>query len=330
MPTPLVRSGKWNNQLQTIALVFALGCLNVLVGWLLFGNVGVWAALILTLLGVMLAPGLSPATVLRMYHAQPVTHPAAPELMQLFNDLKRNAALPIPVSLFYVPSKLPNAFAVGNQHEAAVAVSDGLLRILPPRELAGVLGHELAHIRHNDLRVMVTADAVARVTSTFARIGFLMLLFGFPAFLMGGFRAPWLVAGAVLFLAPTVAVFLQLALSRSREFNADLGAVELTHDPRGLAMALERIERVARGGWLRRWLGNSADRGQPAWLRTHPPTEERVARLLAVEQSLGDPPVSTHPGPPHFDTASPRHIPLATRPRVHTRPGWHPASGLWY
>ncbi len=100
MPTPLVRSGKWNNQLQTIALVFALGCLNIVVGWLLFATIGVWAAVILTMLGVLLAPGLSPATVLRMYHAQPVSHPTAPELMELFNKLKRLAALPMPVSLF--------------------------------------------------------------------------------------------------------------------------------------------------------------------------------------------------------------------------------------
>lgn len=214
---------------------------------------------------------------------------------------------------------MPNAFAVGNQVEAAVAVTDGLLRILPPRELAGVLGHELAHIRHNDLRVMVTADAVARVTSTFARIGFLVLIFGFPAFLMGGFRAPWLVAGAVLFLAPMVAVFLQLALSRSREFNADLGAVELTRDPRGLALALERIERVARGGWLRRWLGNPADRGQPAWLRTHPPTEERVARLLEVDSPSAIHPLQ--PTPAHRTSSSPRPATSPSPPAPAFTPG---------
>lgn len=330
MPTSLVRQGKWHNWFQLLVLVGALGCLNVLVGGLLFGRPGGWAALVLTILGAALATGISPLAVLRMYRARPLSHPDAPELCAMFGELKRRAALPTAVSLHYIHSRIPNAFAVGNSSEAAVAVTDGLLRMLTPRELAGVLAHELSHIRHNDLRVMVTADAVARVTSLFARIGFVMLMLGFPAVLLGtGIGRAWLFAGAVLFAAPVVAALLQLALSRSREFQADLGAVELTHDPRGLAMALEKIERASGEGWLRRMLGPLPDRSQPALLRSHPATQERIRRLLEIEQSMARE-TSTAPAPPHFLPAVRHVVPVSGDTRVRSQPAWHAGSGLWY
>lgn len=333
MPTAIVRRGKWNNRAQTMVLFFALTSLNALVGWLMFGTPGLWLALVLSVLGALFAPGLSPVVVLKMFHARPITRAVAPELVELFDELKRRSGLAIPIHLFLIPSRMPNAFATGNDSEAAVAISDGLLRILSPRELAGVMAHELSHIRHRDLRVMVTADAVARVTSLFARVGFLILIFGFPAFLLGYLHRPWLIAGAVMFLAPLFAIVLQLALSRSREFQADLGAVELTRDPAGLASALARIERVAGGHWWQRVLGGGVSRGQPAWLRTHPPTPERIAALMEVAESLQTPEEAesapTLQGP-HLRSGR-RHLSIGdSGNRVRQGPVWHAASGLWY
>ena len=211
----------------------------------------------------------------------------------------------------YVPSAVVNAFATGSKQEASIALTDGLLRSLSPRELAGVLAHEIAHIASEDLRVMGLADSVSRFTSLLALMGQIAILLSLPALLVGAAEVYW--PGLLLLAAsPQLALLAQLGLSRVREFDADRLAAELTGDPQGLASALAKIERVSRS-W-RAWLGWGNP--EPSWLRTHPATQERIARLL----TLAPGPASALPfHAPHFLPES------AVTPRP---PRWHP-SGLW-
>jgi heat shock protein HtpX len=166
-----------------------------------------------------------------------------------------------------------------------VGITDGLLRTMSPRELAGILAHELSHLRFGDTHLMALGAVFSRMTAAMSQIGQLLLLLFLPAVLMG---APFIsFAGLlVLIFAPLASTLLQLALSRSREFNADLGAVELTGDPTGMASALEKLERSQWGSWwMRIFLPYRA--AQPNVLRTHPATEERIRRLRQLANDTG-------------------------------------------
>jgi heat shock protein HtpX len=175
-----------------------------------------------------------------------------------------------------------NAFAAGRRAEAVLAVTDGLLHRLSARELAGVLAHELTHVQHNDIGVMGVADVVSRLTSLLSLVGQALVLIDLPLILFSDRAMPWL-ALLVLLSAPTLSALLQLALSRSREFDADLGAVRLTGDPTGLACALEKLDYYPSGRW-----GHIFPPGRrtppPSLLRSHPATQERIRRLRALAE----------------------------------------------
>lgn len=268
----------WINRLQTLLLILTLPGIAALAGWLLLGDIGLWIALGAVLLPLLWESGAASGLTLRLYRARPLSPAAAPELWRALAELAQRAGLPAVPVPHHVPSPVVNAFAVGNAQRSAIALTDGLLRGLSGREIAGVLAHEVAHIAHGDLSVMGLADYVSRLTSLFALAGQFMLLLALPWMWVMAVEINWW--GLVLLaLAPQIALLAQLGLSRVREFDADRLAAELTGDPQGLASALARIERVSRSwrsvllpGW-----GNP----EPSWLRTHPATEERIRRLLA-------------------------------------------------
>ena len=303
------------NRSQAVLLITAMGTLVSLSGYAFAGGFGLLLAL--GTIGMIALSGsrIGAAFVLRSYQARPIQPQRAPELHQLFSALAQRARISPPPRLYYVPSKVMNAFAVGQGDDAAVAVTDGLLRALNPRELAGVLAHELSHVRHQDIYIMGLADAFSRVTALLGQLGQLLILLSIPAFLMG-YDFP-LLGALILFLAPGASALLQLALSRSREYHADIGAVELTGDPAGLANALAKIEQV-QGSWLERILLPGRREQQPALLRTHPHTHERVERLKAL---AFDYPASTLPRPANFL--------LQNSPTVRPKPRWH-WHGSWY
>jgi heat shock protein HtpX len=189
--------------------------------------------------------------------------------------------------LYYVPSAMLNAFAVGSPRDAAIALTDGILRHLDLRELTGVLAHEISHVRNRDLWLMNLADLTGRLTRMMSLLGFGLLIIGLPMWLGGAGHLPWLLLPLLMF-APQLTVLLQLALSRSREFDADLDAAGLTGDPAGLASALVKLERHQRGLWERILLpGHRLP--EPSLLRSHPPTEERIARLAALSGAAAEP-----------------------------------------
>ncbi|MBI4987026.1 MAG: M48 family metalloprotease [Rhodocyclales bacterium] len=270
----------WVNRLQSAVLVlFMLGLLTLL-GAVLLGRDGAWMTLGAGLIALILEPAASSRLTLRMYRALPIRADEAPQLWLTVRTLAARAGLPAQPTLHYVPSAVANAFAVGNARACAIALSDGLLRGLSPRELTGVLAHEIAHVAHGDLRVMGLADYLSRLTSLLALMGYGMLLATVPLLLLGDLVIDWRALG-LLILAPQLALLAQLGLSRVREFEADMAAVALTGDPQGLIAALRRIDQESRG-WreiLMPGLGNS----EPSWLRTHPALTERIRRLMTLQ-----------------------------------------------
>jgi len=246
---------------------------------------------------------------LRLYGARPLHPNEAPDLWAVLRELAARAGLPAVPVPHYVPSGVVNAFATGTKHHAAIALTDGLLRSLTPRELTGVLGHEIAHIANEDLRVMGLADSISRLTHLLALLGQIMLLFSLPALLWGTVAIQW-PALLLLAVSPQLALLAQLGLSRVHEFDADRLTAELTGDPQGLALALAKIERESRARLLPGW-GNP----EPSWLRTHPATTERIQRLRELADSMAPQPLHSSPFLPD--------IPLAPRP-----PRWR-ASGVW-
>lgn len=303
---------RWLNRLQTALLVLTLPGIAAVAGSLLLGDGGLWLALAAAGFTLLLEPAAASGLTLRLYGARPLYPDEAPDLWAVLRELAARAGLPAVPVPHYVPSVVVNAFATGSKHHAAIALTDGLLRSLTPRELTGVLGHEIAHIANEDLRVMGLADSISRLTHLLALLGQLAIVLSLPALLLGVAEVNW-PALLLLAVAPQLALLAQLGLSRVREFDADRLAAELTGDPHGLASALAKIERVSRS-W-RAWLLPGWGNPEPSWLRTHPATAERIERLL----ELAPPPAM-----PPFPSA--RFVPEVT---VSPRPPRWRTGGLW-
>ncbi|WP_112070673.1 zinc metalloprotease HtpX [Klebsiella grimontii] len=303
---------RWLNRLQTALLVLTLPGITAVAGSLLLGDGGLWLALAAAGFTLLLEPAAASGLTLRLYGARPLYPDEAPDLWAVLRELAARAGLPAVPVPHYVPSGVVNAFATGSKHHAAIALTDGLLRSLTPRELTGVLGHEIAHIANEDLRVMGLADSISRLTHLLALLGQLAIVLSLPALLLGVAEVNW-PALLLLAVAPQLALLAQLGLSRVREFDADRLAAELTGDPHGLASALAKIERVSRS-W-RAWLLPGWGNPEPSWLRTHPATAERIERLL----ELAPPPAM-----PPFPSA--RFVPEVT---VSPRPPRWRTGGLW-
>jgi len=284
--------------------------------WTLWGDAGIVWAFVVVALALALSPSIPPGLVLSLYRARPIGRAEFPDGYALLDELAARAALPATPVLYYIASSTLNAFAVGSRARAAIAVSDGMLNAFSGRELAGVLAHEISHIRGNDLWIMNLADTMSRITGWLSYFGMILLFLNLPLWLAGQVLVPWLLVLLLLF-APTLMSLLQLALSRSREYDADLGAAELTGDPAGLAAALEKLER-RQGRFWEEILFPGRRIPDPSLLRTHPPTAERVRRLLRLAGPAGQP-------------ASPQRrytVPVTWR-RVAAPPRWR-WPGMWY
>ena len=307
------------NTLHTWLLILGAGLLMAVIAWTLYGVGGIVWAGIFGAIGLWSASKASPKLVLRLYKARRIHPGELHELQSIVRELTARADLPAVPTLHYVPSQMMNAFAVGRPEDSAIAVTDGLLRNLTLRQLAGVLAHEMSHIRSGDLKVMALGDILNRITSFMASFGLFALIFSIPANLAAGVKVPWL--GLIMLLAaPTVGGLLQLALSRAREYDADLDAAGLTGDPEGLASALQTLERKQGHMWEGIVLPGSRT-PEPSLLRSHPKTEDRVTRLLSLRR--GDQTrIAIRDTRHEPDTTI---IPINRPPRIH----WH-RLGLWY
>jgi len=271
------------NMFKTLLLMTVLTAGLVLVGGWFGGRGGAVVALVVA--GAMNFGSyfFSDRLVLRMYKAREVTRAEAPELYDVVEGLARRAGLPVP-RVAIIPGEQPNAFATGRDPEhAVVAATEGILRVLDRDEIEGVMAHELAHVRHRDMLISSVAATLA---------GAIMVLSRFGLFFGGGDRdrGGGGLAILVVILAPIAAMIVQAAISRSREFAADAGGAQISGKPRALASALQKLEATAKRVPLQ---GNPATAhmfivhpfrggGITKLFSTHPPTAERVARLLEM------------------------------------------------
>lgn len=312
---------KVNNLIHSVLIFTGMILLVSFLGWSIGGTQGLKWLFFISIFMLIMSPRVSSRMILRLYGARPLHAREVPRLYAALEELTRRANLPELPSLNYVPSRMLNAFTMGKRSQAAIAITDGLMRTLDLRELIGVLAHEVSHVRNNDMWIMNLSDIVSRVTSLFSIVGQFLLFLNLPLLLLSGYQVQWIPI-LILIFAPTLTMFMQLALSRTREFDADLEAASLTGDPEGLASALAKMERY-QGGFLRRILFPGHRNPHPSVLRTHPETEERIKRLL----SLVDKKPTHIPIQSLFDEGVPG-MPMGLM-QVQKNPRWR-IGGLWY
>jgi heat shock protein HtpX len=300
------------------AIIGLTGLLFALASFLIWSWAGLGFAVLTVAALAAAAPLLPPETTMRLYRAEPMDLRHGLPFYRMADTLAGRAGLTATPKLYVIPSLTVNAFAAGRPTHAAIAMTEGLLRKLNTKETGAVLAHEMSHIRNDDLRLMARADVMTRVMQTMWIAAIALLLFKLPGYLTGQSRMPWL-AIAILFLAPALGNMLQMALSRRREFDADLDAVRLTGDPQSVASALRKVERH-QGGIIEDFLLPSRRVPVPSMLRTHPPTEARLARLERIEAMPQNAPLAVEDAP--MVTMVGRG-PSSLRPRYRL-------SGLWF
>lgn len=281
------------NQFKTVALLGLLSGLLVAIGYGIGGSGGALIGLVIAAVTNLFSWYSSDKIALAAYRAQPLSPQQAPELYAMVERLCQRADLPMP-RLFVVPSPGANAFATGRDpNHAAVAVTQGIVNLLPADELEAVIAHELSHIRNRDTLTQAVAATVAGGISYLAQ----MLQFGLMFGGMSRDRQGGNPIGMLLtiFLAPLAATVIQMAISRTREFEADAGAARLTGNPRALAKALQRLEAGARQMPMQAnpsfepLLIINPFSGQflSSLFATHPSTEARIQNLMKLEQEMG-------------------------------------------
>jgi heat shock protein HtpX len=288
-----MRNGFFSNTLKTAVILAALGGLAVVVGSLLGGRSG---ALVGMAIGLAMVGGsywFSDKLALRAAKAQVITRDQLPEFYDMIQRLTERAGLPMP-RVAVSPALQPNAFATGRgPHKAVVCATEGLLRALPADEVEGVMAHELMHVKHRDILIGSVAAAIATGISFLAQMAMWGAMFGGGSRDDDGGTNP-IAAIAIIILAPMAASLMQMAVSRSREYEADRGAAELLGSGDSLARALERIEVLAQRTPMQvapqqayAYIHNplAEARGSRQGMRmaslfsTHPPTDDRIRRL---------------------------------------------------
>jgi heat shock protein HtpX len=271
------------NQVKTVVLLTFLAALLVVIGGAIGGKNGATIALVIALVMNFGSYWFSDKIVLRMYNAQEVTEAELPDLYRLVRQLTQQAGLPMP-RLYIIPDESPNAFATGrNPSHAAVAVTEGILKLLSWEELAGVIGHELGHVKNRDILIQTIAATIGAAITYLAQFGF---LFGGRSDDREGGGS---IVGMILMmiLAPLAAGIIQMAISRSREYIADETGAHICGHPMWLAGALDKLRRGVDAVPMQAEQATAhmfivkpfAGGGLANLFSTHPPIEERIERL---------------------------------------------------
>jgi heat shock protein HtpX len=276
------------NRIKTVLLLAGMTVFLIFMGKLIGGRSGMYLAFLLALGMNFFSYWFSDKIVLKMYGAQEVSPAEAPQLHQIVDELAHEAGIPKP-RVYIIPDESPNAFATGrNPEHAAVAATEGILRLLTPAELKGVLAHEMGHVRNRDILISTIAATMAGAIMILADMARWGAIFG-----MGrdDDEGPGIVGILVMsIIAPIAALLVQMAISRSREYLADETGAHLAHNPESLARALEKLsmgtQRVpmnASPATAHMFIVNPLTGSSLMNLfSTHPPIEERVARLRAM------------------------------------------------
>lgn len=277
------------NTIKIIIMLAALSGVLMVVGTLLGGRIGLVIALIFSAVMNFGGYWYSDSIVLKMYGAQTVTEEKAPLLYKTVRDLADKANMPMP-KVYIIPDKSPNAFATGrNENHAAVAVTSGILDILNKDELGGVIGHELSHIKHNDILIGTMAATIVSAVVVVSSVAKWAAIMGGGGEDMGGTIK--LIATAII--APLAATLIQMAISRSREYYADAGAAKTTGQPEALASSLEKLTKAAKKipmdanpATAHMFIVNPLSGNMIMNLfSTHPPLEKRIERLRAMKSA---------------------------------------------
>jgi len=279
------------NTAKTIFLMVALTLMLIFIGGLIGGKSGMTMALVMAFGMNFITYWFSDKIVLRMYGAQQVREAEAPELYTMVRRLAQRAGLPMP-KVYIMDQDQPNAFATGrNPEHGAVAVTTGIMKILSREELEGVLAHELAHIKHRDILVGTVAATIAGAISYLAQMAQWAMIFGGRSSDEERGSNP-IAALVMMIVGPIAAMMVQMAISRSREYGADAGGAEISGNPLHLAGALrklhvvsQRIPMDANPATSHMFIVNPLSGGGLLKLfSTHPPMEERIARLEAMRR----------------------------------------------
>jgi len=279
-----------SNMLKTTLFLALLTGLFIAVGGLVGGRSGMVMAFGLALVMNFVSYWFSDKIVLKMYRAQPIEENQLPVVQRIVRNLATRSGIPMP-KLYVIPSDSPNAFATGRspQH-AAVAVTEGILRIMNETELEGVLAHELSHVLNRDMLISTVAATVAGAISMIASIAKWGLIFGGGSRDDEGRSANPIALLLAVILAPIAAAVIQMAVSRSREYQADASGAQLTRNPGGLASALSKLGQAtqaipmdANPATAHLFIVNPlTGRSLANLFSTHPPLEDRIARLRAM------------------------------------------------
>jgi len=280
------------NTAKTILLMVTLTLMLIFIGGFIGGKSGMTMALLMAFGMNFIMYWFSDKIVLKMYGARQVSEVDAPELHAMVRRLAQRAGLPMP-KLYIMDQDQPNAFATGrNPEHGAVAVTTGIMRILSREELEGVLAHELAHIKHRDILVGTVAATIAGAISYLAQMAQWSMIFGGRSSDEEGGGNP-IAALVMMIVGPIAAMMVQMAISRSREYGADAGGAEISGNPmylagalRKLQMASERIPMDANPATSHMFIVNPLSGvGLLKLFSTHPPMEERIARLEAMRRA---------------------------------------------
>src|SRR5437867_2244293 len=283
------------NRVKTWILIAALGGLFVAIGYAVGRGTGATIALVFALVFNLAMYWFSDRIAIASSRSKPVTEQQQPELYRIVRELTQARGLPMP-KIYISDMPQPNAFATGrNTHHAAVSVTRGLLQVVDERELRGVLAHEISHVANHDILISSIAAAIGTAITWIA----------YMAFWFGGSdedRNP-LVGLLAVILAPIAAGIIQMAISRSREYQADESGAYLGHDPEALATALQKIETYATQTppatispsqphllIMTPFSGKNRGMAFANLFSTHPPTADRIARLKAIEAKIGTAP----------------------------------------
>ena len=276
------------NLMKTAILMAAITALFMAIGAMIGGQAGMMLALVVALGMNFFSYWFSDTMVLKMYGAREVDDSSAPQFYAMVRELAAKAELPMP-RVYLIEENAPNAFATGrNPAHAAVAATTGILRTLSERELRGVMAHELAHVKHRDILISTVSATMAGAISMLANFA---MIFGGRG--SEGRPANPIASIAVMLLAPLAAGLIQMAISRTREFEADRGGAEISGDPQALATALQKIHRHAQDKPFETTerhpetaqmmiMNPLSGGGLRGLFSTHPSTEERVERLMAM------------------------------------------------
>ncbi len=275
------------NTVKTIGLMVFMTLLLVFVGAAIGGRSGMIFAFAIATIMNFGSYWFSDKIVLRMYRAQPVSEAEAPELYAIVRTLVQKASMPMP-KVYIIPEDTPNAFATGrNPEHAVVAVTQGIMRLLSREELSGVISHELAHIRHRDMLTGTIVATIAGAISMLAQMAQWAMLFGGSRRDDDEGGSP-IAALVMMIVAPIAAMVVQMAISRTREYEADAGGAKIAGNPSGLANALLKLEKGnqvipmadAKPATAHMFIVNPLHGGGLLKLfSTHPPIAERVKRL---------------------------------------------------